>query len=401
MTIKTSIVASLLFATSVNAQNINEELLNALEHNVGNIAGSIKLHYHDVESNNIDGNVGSVGSKINYVSPSYENWKASIGGQFAHELWGQNSNSISNGINKSDGFVLSNLYLQFAQDNYGVKIGRQYLHSPLITTSNNQGVIDEAIQGILWGGEYNHFHYGFGWFNNFQTVSDKNGNVGHFDRKINLAGIGKHHFENIYTLYIANEICDKLTTQLQYVYTTDVSFLNTKDNISILHISAQYDFKFYDQEFKSKVMWRNSGGLESYDGNYIGGSIGMYGFNGLDVSFAYGQTNNKDLIAGLGKEGADKVLTSMMLSGGEHLLEKDTRSFLLDVGYDFGKSGYKGLSTKIQYGFGKQNTEDFHGIEGKIVYYGKNNLISTLSLGKVNRSQIKEKNIHIQIAYTF
>ncbi|MBE0497345.1 MAG: hypothetical protein IBX45_13075 [Campylobacterales bacterium] len=418
--IKTSVVVSaLLFATGSFASST--ELAKAFT-NTGHVKGAVKAWYFDRDLGEQDGSIGSLGLELGYVTPNYHGWEAGLGAQMAVKAF-SSGDKIFNEDMKMDGIALSEAYLGFIQGTRGMRLGRQYIHSPLLYTSQDE-IVNEAVQGGLWvwNGTFMgaKTEFGAGWFNDFQTAGNRKGKIGKFDGKISLAGADVHEFKNLSTVYLGTQLTENLHVSTQYARADKVLFEgqiaqncssicdkepDRKENISVFHAEGKYKLRHDGYSVGIDAMYRNSDGAKGYEGSYYSARVGVVDFGGLNASLAYAQTDkNDDLIAGFGG-GADKVYTATMIHGGEHVIGKDTTSYLVDLGYDFGKSGFSGVSGRFQYGFGEREGLDFYGYEAELAYR-KSNIETALQFANLEKDlssggKDKSRDIRFKATYRF
>ncbi|CZE46493.1 OprD family outer membrane porin [Campylobacter geochelonis] len=363
-------VAATLCACSLNAA---DSLAQALQN--GKIKGELKAWYwdrtfsDDVKHNE---NVFNLGVLLGYESNPFYNLRFGLTLQ-ANTTPGieDNAKKMFNTEQYATGAVLSEAYLGYTFYQTDIKIGRQFINTPVVA-GNPARIFTESFEGVSITSNdventtiYANYLYKFqGRTSNVNT--DKNGRAPYFKDKVILAGTGAygHDFDGVYSVGVKNSSIPNLTLQAQYALVSDVNWRNTDKNgdVNLYFAEANYELPLDALKLKFDAQYRasrTSGGLDSlkYEGDLLGLRAGVAELGGLSASVAYTTTSDSDsLIVGVGN--APATYTGLPIRGPYvYSNHAGVDAFKYEVGYDFNEVGLKGLQTLAAYVHADQDSQ--------------------------------------------
>ena len=299
---KLSLIASLALSTSVYA----DSLAKAFEDS--KVKGEIKGQYFDVQPVT-DGKSDSilvVGGNLNIITGSFYGLSAGATFQTSHVLTDsiEGANNFAATMDAS-GSVMSESYLSYALGNSKIKVGRQYIKTPLVAGSGSR-MITQSFEGVtFFNSDIPDTKVVAAYVSKYQNRTNGAGSPGKFNK-----------FEDgAYTLYAKNTSVKNLTLQAQYL---DVNGTTSATDKDATYLDAGYDFgvvKAYAQYFDT------TNGSE--DGSMLGfkvtGNVGMVNLTGL-----YTTTGSDGTVYNGAGSGADAAFTALPLHGGSVTYTKDT-----------------------------------------------------------------------------
>ncbi|CAD7288374.1 OprD family outer membrane porin [Campylobacter suis] len=353
----------------------------------GKLAGTVQAHYTDYTDERPQGhpgfpneNIFGLGIELGYVTDPLYGFRLGLSGQG----WGSisPSNEVKTWSNKewyANGFVLSEAYLGYTLGKTDIKAGRQYVGSPVVA-GNPTRAFKEAFEGVsVKNTDIANTELFAGWFYKFQgrskvaTGSNDTGAPLFRDRVI-LGGLGPvaFEFDNIFTAAVTNKSIEGLKLTAAYGLVTDVdptkgmlrakAFANHgKSDVNLIFAEASYtvpvsNFKLgFDVNYKGSRVdgWMDKANL---DGDMLGLRVRLADLYGFSASYAYTRMGNDDLVFGAGNGAAS--YTMLPIFGPYQwtgYAKMDTHK--IQLGYDFGAVGVKGLNAGVHLVKGEQGTQ--------------------------------------------
>lgn len=334
----------------------------------GKVSGELRAWYFDRDNGSTaHEDIISTGVMLNYITDSFYGFRVGATVQsnyapFADEA----SKSLFKGDMYGSGAILSEAYLGYAIGKTDIKIGRQFISTPLVSGSGSR-MIKESFEGVVVvNNDIPSTTLIAAYVNKFEgrtsTLADSTdvGSVGDFTKTYALSigkgnAVSKAYIDDAYTAGIINKSLTGLTLTGQYAIANDVAHLGDAD---IYHLEANYILPMNGFKLGFDGMYRASStdsALDSYklQGSYLGGRVSISELAGFGVSFAASTTDKSDdLIAGLGN-GPDSTYTGSILTS-THTYSRNTDSYLGKISYDFSTIGVTGLSAFILYADNKQ-----------------------------------------------
>ena len=331
----------------------------------GKVNGELKAWYFDRDNGGSTGvtheNILNTGVTLNYITDSLMGFRLAATVQSNYAPFAtEEAKTMFKGDSYGSGAVLSEAYLGYAIGKTDVKVGRQYISTPLVSGSGSR-FVKESFQGAtVVNTDLSQTTLIAGYVNKFQgrTSTLENdadiGDIGDFSKIYALstgkgASVSSAYIDDAYTAGIINKSITGLTLTGQYVVANDVAHLG---DANVYHLEANYIIPMNGFKLGFDAMYRASTtdftSDKRLDGSYLGGRISISELAGFGFSFAAGKSDkNDDLLAGLGN-GADSTYTGSILTA-THTYAKNTDSYAGKISYDFSKIGVNGLSAYVLY----------------------------------------------------
>lgn len=300
--IKLSILASLVLSSSLYANTLEEALKSS------KVKAEIKAQYFNTESvaDSKNDSILAIGGNLNLITGSYYGFNAGVTFQTSH-IVDKNINNTNDFENTMDasGSVMSESYLQYQFSNTSLKVGRQYISTPLIKGSDTR-MIKQSFEGVtLVNKDIPDTTISLTYIDKYQDRTDGSGNTGRFIDYENGA----------FGIYIENKSIEKLDLKAQYLNVDGETNATDKD---VTYLEAGYDFGFMN--IKTQYIDSSNG---DEDGSLFGlkasTKIGMFNLIGI-----YSITGSEGTVyPGIGS-GSDPVFTALPLHGGDPTYTKDT-----------------------------------------------------------------------------
>lgn len=301
---KLSLAAGLLVSSAACADSLSEAFANS------KVKGELKAQYFNVKplTDGKSDSILAVGGNLNIITDSFYGFKGGVTFQTSHiaDISTKGANNFANTMDAS-GSVMSESYLSYAMANTSIKIGRQYIKTPLLAGSGSR-MIKQSFEGVtltnkdlpdttlmaIYAGKY-------------QDRTDGAGDPGKFTKsKVE---------DGAYTLHIQNKSVKDLTLSAQY--------LDVKGNTS----ASDKDALYLDAEYKMAGIKLAAQYFDTTDSNVDGsmfglkasGNVGMFNLTGLYTSTG----SDGKVYSGVGS-GADASFTALPLHAGSVTYTKDT-----------------------------------------------------------------------------
>lgn len=347
-----SVIASIAISTSVYADTLQEAFANS------KVSGEIKAQYFDKQSP-VDGKndtISVVGGNLNLKTGSYYGFGAGVTFQTSHVLdvdYAGTNDYL--GFMDASGSVMSESYLTYTYDKTMLKVGRQYMASPLVASSGSRMLKDSFEAYTLTNTNIPNTTLMASYITKYQNRTDGDGNPGKF---VNVE-------DGAYTIYAKNTSIENLTLQAQYL---DVNGETSNADSDALYFDAAYNWNgilFAAQYLKGDVE-SNANSNGRLLGFKVSGNIGPVNLTGL-----YTTTNDKDVyggvaggVVGLGN-GADSSFTALPLHGGAVTYAANT-----DTAVAVAATNIMGVTAVGYYGVVKSDDDNNAGGSDKITAYG-------------------------------
>lgn len=400
-------LAAILAAGFASSSFAADTLADAFKN--GKVSGELRAWYFDKDSDKLDssssptkvmkdtektGSILNTVAILNYVTDTFYgfNLGATFQASAAPFVDAEGKTAYASDMYGS-GAVLSEAYLGYTLGKTNAKIGRQYISTPLVSSSGSR-IVKESFEGAtivntdvpattLMAGFVDKFQAR----TSYQTKGDVGGDAPSFEKRAIFNGVSAsdtYQFDDAYTIAVINKSVPNLTLTGQFATFNDVVVSNTKD-VNLYYADADYilpmsGFKlgFYLNHRGSKTDLRNdatnSNNTIYYDGSQTAGRISISELAGFGLAFT-AATNSKDdaVIAGMGNGAASSTATLVKASSPS--LRANTDSYRVDFTYDFSKVGATGLKGILQYAEANQDrvkqattSADYTSYAGGIMY---------------------------------
>lgn len=290
-----SLVASLMLSSVAVADSLEEAFAKA------KVKGELKAQYFNVKPT-ADGKSDKiivVGGNLNLVTGSYNGLSAGLTFQTSHvyDISYSGTNNYA-GTMDASGSVMSESYLAYNVAKTNIKVGRQYISTPLVAGSGSR-MIKQSFEGItLVNTNLPATTLVAAYVSKFQGRTDNAGAPGKFTS----------YKDGAYTIYAKNNSVKNLTIQAQYLKenginsSTDMNgqYLDATYNMNGVVVAAQYMGSKTGSQSRASLM-----GLKA------SGNLGMVNLTGI-----YTSTGSKGTVDPGAGSAADKSFTALPLHGG-------------------------------------------------------------------------------------
>lgn len=297
---KLSLATSLILSSVACADTLEEAFANS------KIKGEIKAQYFDKQSpaDGQNDNIIVVGGNLNLVTGSFYGFNAGVTFQATHtaDVSFKGANDFTNFMDAS-GSVMSESYLAYTLSNTTLKVGRQYITTPLVAGSGSR-MIKESFEGVtLTNTDVPDTTLVAGYVSKFQGRTDGNGEPGEFNKTLQNG----QNFDGAYTLYAKNNSVKNLTLQAQYL---DVKGQAVNTDKDVLYIDGVYDAGI--AKVSLQMIDSTNGNTDGrLYGAKVSGNIAMVNLTGIYTT----TTDDGQVFVGAGN-GADSGYTALPIHGG-------------------------------------------------------------------------------------
>jgi hypothetical protein len=328
---KLSLIAALTLSSTVYADTLAEAFATS------KVKGEIKAQYFNIQSAGMSSdkdNISVVGGNLNLVTGSFNGLKAGVTFQTSHVLdLSTEGTNVFAGTMDASGSVMSEAYLSYTLANTTIKVGRQYITTPLVAGSGSR-MIKQSFEGLtLVNTDIPNTTVVAAYVDKFQGRTDSNGDVGEFDQ----------FNDGAYTLYAKNTSVKDLTLQAQYL---DVKGMTSASDKDVLYADASYNFG--PATVSAQVIDSTDG---TTDGRLYGlkasGNVGMVNLTGLYTT----TTDDGKVYSGAGG-GADSSFTALPVHAGGVTYEAQTDTMV-------GVAATKLAGATLVAYYGVVNTDNF------------------------------------------
>jgi len=302
---KLSLIATIALSSSLYAQSLSEAFANT------KVKGEIKTEYANSNflGNKDSDNIWAVGGSLNAVTGDFNGLSAGATFQTSSILSENNKNGVFKNDLDASGAVLSEAYLEYKLSNTSFKAGRQYITTPLVSTSletkSSETLIKDSFEAyVLTNTDISKTTLVAGYINKYQANTNGNGDIGDFENA---------SLENgAYTIYAKNNSIDNLTLQAQYVKVNSTNNINDR---SAAYIQADYTIAGHTVSAQYLASERNSDDAKLFGLK----STGPLGIGKLGYLVAYTSTTTDHAgfqYLGEGRGSDDTPFTALPVHGG-------------------------------------------------------------------------------------
>lgn len=307
--IKISVISTLALTTSIT--NVSADTLSEAFAN-GKIKGEIKSIYSSSNflGNSKTDNISTVGGSLGYITSDFYGFSAGATFQASHVIDDRNKNNVFKDDLDASGAVLSEAYLNYKLSNTSVKAGRQFIHTPLITSAitgkSSESLVKDSFEAyLITNSDIPNTTITAGYVDKYQAKTDGKTDIGKFE-----------DFEDgAYTLYVKNNSIESLELQAQYL---NVDAKNTNSDRDNIYLQADYKIAAHTLSAQYLLSKDESKGSAKEDGQLFGvKATGPLGIGKLGYIAAFNSsTKDGDVNLGAGAGTVDTPFTAMPVNGG-------------------------------------------------------------------------------------
>lgn len=375
-------VAAFVVAGLASSSFAADTLADAFKN--GKVTGELKAWYFDRDTDDKndgtlakgDADIFSTGVMLSYVTDSL--YGLSLGTTFQGN-YAPFANSDAKNLYGTDmygsGAVLSEAYVTYTLGKTTAKVGRQFLASPLVSSSSSR-MIKEAFQAaVLINTDIPNTTLVAGYSDKFQgrtsdydrSVDGSDSQMPSFKKEAVFYGAGTSRgslgspagasnvfgFDGAYTAAVINKSITNVTLTGQYLFVNDVEGTNGGD-ANVFYAEGNYALPLSSMKLLLDATYRGSrtsnATFDSFhaEGDMYQGRVGFSELAGFKASFAYSTVSDDQSVL-LGAGNGPTTYTAPLLKGAEATSGAGTDAYKVEVGYDFSKVGVAGLKALAQY----------------------------------------------------
>ena len=299
----------------------------------GKVKGDIKAYYFDKDTGTTSADIFTTGLMVNYVTDSFNGFK--MGATFqssaspiaddeakvlfgtggSHDMWGS-------------GAVLSEAYLAYKMDKTTVKVGRQFISTPLVAGSGSRLIKQSFGGATLVNTNIPNTTLVLGFVNEYQNRTDNAGGIGQF------ASV-----KDAYTAVAINKSLPGVTITAQYA--------DQEDTVKIMYGEVKYAGKASNFSYNVAAQYLDSETEAGAEGDFYAVKAGI-GMAGLNASVAYSKTSDDAApVPGVGSGVFGTYYTKASIAAATLTVNKKmAEAYLVEASYKMGaaKVGAKYLT---------------------------------------------------------
>ncbi|MDX1809750.1 MAG: OprD family outer membrane porin [Sulfurospirillaceae bacterium] len=291
----------------------------------GKVKGTLKAWYFDRDTGSNSASIINFGLNLNYVTGSYYGFSMGLTAQSsAAPFASDKAKTLFKKDEYGSGAVFSEAYLKYAFGKTNLKVGRQFIQTPLVGGSGSRFVKQSFEGAVVVNTDIPNTVLAAGVVTKYQRRTDLLGNIGTFD---NLTSNG----DSAYTVLAINKSIPGTKLTAQYatlqnfadIFYGEVAYAGKSGSFSY-GLAANYDHKDPDGTAKS--------------GTLYGAKLSL-GLDALKCFVAYtrvtdsGDVKGNDGGAGLG--GATQVAYARGYQAKTGTYDRDNKAYSVDANYRF------------------------------------------------------------------
>ena len=317
-----------------------DTLANAFKN--GKISGELRAFYYDRDGSpdntttTSNASLFSTGVILNYITDSFYGFQLGTTMQSSYAPFAdKDAKSVFNGDMYGSGAVLSEAYIQYTVGKTSLKIGRQFIRSPLVAGSPSRMVKQSFEGAIVTTTEIPDTMLMAGVITKYQNRTDLSGNIGSFSE---LDPWDTEH-NHAYTVYVVNKSLQNTTIQAQWagLDTNDLAYAG--GDINLYYGEINYKLPVNEFTYGLSVNTEYKTASEKPDG-VMYGAMASLGYKDFNTYFAYTViTDSGDimgdhpLVGGIG--GGSQTTFAHGYQNKFGTYTKDTDAYSLDANYNF------------------------------------------------------------------
>lgn len=323
----------------------------------GKVTGEIKAFYFDkdlsispMEPGYGDASIFSTGLMLNYVTDSLMGFK--FGSTFQSSNSPFATDEAKNAYAKDmygSGAVLSEAYLEYTINKTVVKIGRQFISSPLVASSGSRIIKDSFEGATIINTDIPNTTLGFGYIDKWQART----NYGFAPKTLGEMADFKQVGEGAYTLFAINKSITGLMLSGAWAGAEKFGLMTKEGDMDLYRFEAMYNGKATDFTYSlggQYFITEYSGLTADADGFALKAGVGL---GSIDAYVAYSKISDEGKVKyGVGY-GADTLYTQSPIMSDNY--GAGTEAYAIDIAYKF--------SADAKVGIDYTTTEDKAGLE--------------------------------------
>ena len=358
-----AIVVAGLASSSFAADTLADAFKN------GKVNGELRAWYwdHDGGTAATDASIFNTGLILGYVTDSFYgfNMGATMQSNFA-PFADTEAKTLFDVDQYGSGAVLSEAYIGYKMKNTTVKIGRQFITTPLVGGSGSR-MVKESFEGAtIVNTDIPATTLVAGYVSKYQarTTGAFDGTLngdsrpGEFVKAADFVGAPDAEFDGAYTAAVINKSITNLTLTAQYARVNDYSpiagvLAAAVGDVDVYYTEANYVLPMNSFKLGFDLNYRGSKTAAALDaaaleGTLLAARVSLIDLAGFGAAFAYSTTDKSDgVVAGMGN--GPTAYTAPLIDGGTKPFTNNTDAYKFSVSYDFSKVGVAGLKAGAEY----------------------------------------------------
>ncbi len=330
----------------------------------GKVSGEIKSQYFQKEVSDKKVSIWTNGGNLSYETGSFYGFNAGVTFQAATVTADDldDAPTAYNSDQNVSGAVASQVYLGYATGNTSVKVGRQFISTPLVAGSGSR-IFRESFEGVVLANtDLPNTTLVAAYVDKYQYRTD----VASGGSDVKAVSGFEQVADGAYTLYVKNNSVENLTLEAQYAQINEMS--STGDDVKAFYAAAAYNLNPFTIE--AQTFQTDNGEATDSDGKAYAVNL-TANFDALSLGAAYSTIDDEgDVVAGLGN-GADYLYTWSDIYGGVY--SADTDAYKLSAGYAVNSD----LSLNLIYAAWKTGSDERKSETDYIANYKFNENLST------------------------
>jgi hypothetical protein len=319
--LKLSLATLIALGTSaVAADTLSDAFTN------GTFSGELKSYYFDRNHNNgaTDESTIFLGVQLHYETADFYGVKLGVGSQTSAAPWAsEDDKSAFKKDMYGSGTVLSEAYLEYSLSKTTMKLGRQYIHQPMMKGSPSR-MVYQAFQGLtVESKDIPQTTAYLAYVNKYQDRTDEDYNVGRFE---------------------------DLGTDVDYGYAAsikNISIPNTTLSLGYGELDNSYDITYLEAIYKGKTdsfnylagaqyhMTGYDSSVSTEDASYYGVKVGV-GIGGFSTYVAYSDQDGTSKYKIVGDGTKPTIFTTALIDAGQY---GESEQYAIDAKYNFKELG--------------------------------------------------------------
>lgn len=239
------------------------------------------------------------------------------------------------------GVQLSEAYIQYSLSKTSLKVGRQFINTPLVGGSPSRMVTQSFEGATIWMRDIPNTLIMAGVITKYQNRTDGDGNIGKFGKLASKDNEKNHG----YTVFIENKSIPNLTLKAQWAALNTDDAVWTGGDADWFYGEAAYEAKFDDFRYGIAANTLYKSATLKSDGFMYGFKLSG-GYGGLNAYAAYTVITDKGDIYGThylngGIGGGAQPVFAHGYQNRFGMFEQDSKAYTVDANYMFEPAGLK------------------------------------------------------------
>ena len=329
-----AIVVAGLVSSSFAADTLSDAFKN------GKLTGEVKAFYFDRDkgSGGGDASLFVTGIMLNYVTDSFYGFKVGATMQSSNAPFASaDSKSIFANDMYGSGAQLSEAYLEYKISKTTLKVGRQFISSPLVSNSGSRVIKDSFEGATLINTDLPNTTLGFIYVDKWQART----NNGFAPKTLGEIADFKQVGDGAYSLFVINKSIPGTMLSAAWVGVENSNYATTDGDMDLFRLEATYNGKASNFSYNlggQYFVTEYSGTSKDSDGFALKAGVGV---SNIDAYVAYSKISDDGKVKyGVGY-GADTLYTQSPIISDNY--GAGTEAYAIDIAYNFNAAAKIGI----------------------------------------------------------